>query len=72
MVDTPRKMKYGAYSACDFDSFTSKLPTLTIVRLGKSGLKVSKIVLGCMSYGISDWNPWILDEEESLVNIKKA
>ncbi|TEB04118.1 Aldo/keto reductase [Coprinellus micaceus] len=42
------------------------------VRLGKSRLKVSKIVLGCMSYGTSDWNPWILDEGESSVNIKNA
>lgn len=34
---------------------TSFLPSLikAIVRLGKSGLKVSKIILGCMSYGES-------------------
>jgi hypothetical protein len=33
---------------------------LTISRLGKSGLKVSKVILGCMSYGSSKWQPWIL------------
>ncbi|GME24916.1 Aldo/keto reductase [Neofusicoccum parvum] len=43
-------------------------------RLGKTGLKVSKVILGCMSYGNSKWegSPWILDEEESLRLIKKA
>ncbi|KAG8894821.1 hypothetical protein FRB99_000973 [Tulasnella sp. 403] len=34
------------------------------VRLGKSGLKVSKLILGCMSYGKKDWQGWVLDEEE--------
>ncbi|ORY66001.1 NADP-dependent oxidoreductase domain-containing protein [Pseudomassariella vexata] len=36
--------------------------------LGSSGLKVSKVILGCMTFGTSQWEgaPWILDEEESL------
>ncbi|VDC06589.1 unnamed protein product [Peniophora sp. CBMAI 1063] len=42
------------------------------VRLGKSGLKISKIVLGCMSYGSSEWQGWVLGEEESLEHIKYA
>ncbi|KAJ7607599.1 Aldo/keto reductase [Mycena polygramma] len=42
------------------------------VRLGNSGLKVSKIILGCMSYGSSQWRPWVLDEEESIKHIKYA
>lgn len=44
------------------------------IRLGKSGLKVSKIILGCMSFGSSEWegSPWVLDEEESLKVIKAA
>ena len=33
------------------------------VRLGSTGLKVSRICLGCMSYGSSKWRPWVLDEE---------
>jgi aryl-alcohol dehydrogenase-like predicted oxidoreductase len=32
------------------------------VNLGKSGLKVSRICLGCMSYGDAQWRPWVLDE----------
>ncbi|KAF7300189.1 Aldo/keto reductase [Mycena kentingensis (nom. inval.)] len=42
------------------------------VRLGNSGLKVSKIILGCMSYGSSEWRRWTLDEEEGIKHIKYA
>ncbi|EEB92055.1 hypothetical protein MPER_09488 [Moniliophthora perniciosa FA553] len=42
------------------------------VRLGNSGLKISKIVLGCMSYGTPDWQSWVLDEEEGMKHIKAA
>jgi aryl-alcohol dehydrogenase-like predicted oxidoreductase len=30
--------------------------------LGRTGLKVSRLCLGCMSYGASRWRPWVLDE----------
>jgi aryl-alcohol dehydrogenase-like predicted oxidoreductase len=39
--------------------------------LGKTGLKVSRICLGCMSYGILKRN-WHLDEEQSRPFIKRA
>jgi 1-deoxyxylulose-5-phosphate synthase len=42
------------------------------VNLGKSGLKVSRLCLGCMSYGTSKWRPWVLDEEPSRAIIKHA
>lgn len=35
------------------------------VNLGKTGLKVSRLCLGCMTYGSKTWRPWILEEEES-------
>src|SRR6476659_9805767 len=35
------------------------------VNLGRSGLKVSRLCLGCMTYGTSKWRPWVLDEEPS-------
>ncbi|OAA63764.1 Aldo/keto reductase [Niveomyces insectorum RCEF 264] len=43
-------------------------------RLGDSGLKISKIILGCMTFGSSKWegSPWVLDERESLKIIKHA
>ena len=31
-------------------------------RLGSSGLTVSRLALGCMSYGNPGWRPWVLDE----------
>ncbi|KAG8946630.1 hypothetical protein FRC04_011524 [Tulasnella sp. 424] len=42
------------------------------VRLGKSGLKVSKIILGCMSYGLKECFGWVLEEDEALEHIKFA
>jgi aryl-alcohol dehydrogenase-like predicted oxidoreductase len=30
--------------------------------LGSTGLTVSRICLGCMSYGRSSWRPWVLNE----------
>lgn len=44
------------------------------VKLGKSGLDVSRICLGCMSFGDPNkWvHSWVLNEEESRKIIKKA
>jgi 1-deoxyxylulose-5-phosphate synthase len=42
------------------------------VRLGHTGLKVSRLCLGCMTYGSSKWRPWVLDEEASLPFFKRA
>jgi len=33
--------------------------------LGRTGMTVSRLCLGCMSYGSSTWRPWILDGEEA-------
>ena len=35
------------------------------VRLGNTGLKVSRLCLGTMTYGTSAWRPWVLDEAAS-------
>jgi aryl-alcohol dehydrogenase-like predicted oxidoreductase len=44
------------------------------VRLGKTGLKVSRLCLGCMSYGVPERgsHPWTLPEEQSRPFIKGA
>jgi aryl-alcohol dehydrogenase-like predicted oxidoreductase len=44
------------------------------VRLGKTGLKVSRICLGCMTYGVPERGThlWTLDEEASRPLIKQA
>ena len=36
------------------------------VNLGNTGLKVSRLCLGCMTYGSSKWRPWVLDEEAAM------
>ena len=41
-------------------------------RLGRSGLQVSRICLGTMSYGSSSWRPWVLDEAEARPFYAKA
>ncbi|GJJ08936.1 hypothetical protein Clacol_003156 [Clathrus columnatus] len=47
--------------------------TMPYVKLGNSGLKVSKIILGTMQYGVRApaW-PWVLSEEEGIQHIKAA
>ena len=37
------------------------------VNLGRTGLKVSRICLGTMTYGSSQWRKWVLDEEERFL-----
>ncbi len=42
------------------------------VRLGKTGLKVSRLCLGCMTYGDPKWREWVLDEAASRPFVKAA
>jgi len=42
------------------------------INLGKTGLKVSRICLGMMTYGTPKWRDWVLDEEASRPFIQKA
>ena len=40
--------------------------------LGRTGLKVSRICLGCMTYGTPQWRDWVLSEEDSRPFIQRA
>ncbi|MFB6069317.1 MAG: aldo/keto reductase [Halobacterium sp.] len=40
--------------------------------LGDTGMEVSRICLGCMSFGSSDWREWVLDEEAGLELVDRA
>ncbi len=42
------------------------------VRLGKTGLKVSRICLGTMTYGTPKWRDWVLEEKEARPFFKRA
>src|SRR5271169_143796 len=42
------------------------------VNLGTTGLKVSRICLGTMTYGSKKWREWVLEEEEGRPFIRRA
>ncbi len=41
-------------------------------RLGQTGMKVSRIALGMMTYGAKSWREWVLEWDESAPLIKRA
>lgn len=42
------------------------------VSLGRSDLIVSRLCLGCMSYGAKEWRPWVLTEDDARPFIREA
>jgi aryl-alcohol dehydrogenase-like predicted oxidoreductase len=40
--------------------------------LGSTGMTVSRICLGCMSYGTPDWRPWVLSEDDARPFFRRA
>jgi aryl-alcohol dehydrogenase-like predicted oxidoreductase len=40
--------------------------------LGRTGLTVSRLCLGCMSYGSPSWRPWVLDDAQSRPFFRRA
>src|SRR5678815_2169509 len=42
------------------------------VNLGKTGMKVSRLCLGMMSYGSKQWRTWVLEQEEAKPFVKRA
>jgi 1-deoxyxylulose-5-phosphate synthase len=42
------------------------------LNLGRTGLKVSRLCLGAMTYGSKRWRPWVLEEEESRPFLRRA
>ena len=45
---------------------------MEFVRFGKTGMQVSKLCLGCMTYGSPQWREWVLDEEASRPFLREA
>ncbi|KIW22088.1 uncharacterized protein PV07_12505 [Cladophialophora immunda] len=48
------------------------LPKMPYVRLGNSGLKVSRLILGCASYGTKSDVAWRIEEAEALTHLKES
>ena len=42
------------------------------INLGSSGIKVSRLCLGCMTYGSPSWRPWVLTEEQGRPFFRQA
>lgn len=42
------------------------------VNLGKTGMKVSRLCLGMMTYGSSTWRDWVLNEDQALPFVRRA
>src|SRR6476469_152859 len=42
------------------------------VKFGKTGMQVSKLCIGCMTYGSTKWREWVLEEEASRPFIREA
>ena len=42
------------------------------INLGSTGMKVSRLSLGMMTYGAKTWREWVLEEEESKPFIRRA
>lgn len=45
---------------------------VSYTQLGKSGLRVSVPILGAMSFGHKDWQPWVVDNEEQVEALLKG
>lgn len=45
---------------------------MQLVNLGRTGTHVSRLCLGCMTYGTPKWRPWVLDEEASRPFYRRA
>lgn len=63
----------GIHTVCSYPYICFPVyPYQPTPRLGKSGLQISKVILGAMSYGLPSWQGWVLPEEESLPLLKHA
>ncbi len=45
---------------------------MRMTTLGRTGVRVSRLCLGCMSYGTPEWRPWVLDETTARPFFRRA
>jgi aryl-alcohol dehydrogenase-like predicted oxidoreductase len=53
-------------------AFVQQSGAMKYVALGRSGLRVSNLCLGAMSFGTPDWQPWTIPEDESRNIVRRA
>jgi aryl-alcohol dehydrogenase-like predicted oxidoreductase len=49
-----------------------QLGSTQCINLGRSGLKVSRICLGTMSFGSPEWQAWTIPEDRSRIIVRRA
>jgi 1-deoxyxylulose-5-phosphate synthase len=42
------------------------------LNLGTAGVKVSRVALGCLTFGSKKWRPWVLEEDDATALIRRA
>jgi 1-deoxyxylulose-5-phosphate synthase len=52
--------------------FSEDHRTVQYTYLGQTGVKISRLCLGCMSYGDTKWRPWVLEEQAAMPFFRKA
>jgi 1-deoxyxylulose-5-phosphate synthase len=74
LANDPKKLTQERRSIKTSIGLSSPENNMDYIRLGRTGLEVSKICLGCMSYGDSRRgnHAWTLDEAQSRPFIKRA
>src|SRR5947209_13018010 len=45
---------------------------MNYVNLGRTGLKVSRLCLGTMTYGSKKWREWVMEEDEARPFFRRA
>src|SRR5664279_5086111 len=69
----PRPSLWRAYErSYDGRNQAKRDDPMDTVRFGKTGMQVSKLCLGCMTYGSTKWREWVLEEEASRPFIREA
>src|SRR5262249_26554019 len=58
--------------ACSHLDRVSRSVPVRYITLGRTGMTVSRLALGCMSYGDPGWRPWVLDEAAARPFFRKA
>src|SRR6266498_1919381 len=53
-------------------SIVKKEFPMQYLNLGKTGMKVSRLCLGMMSYGSKQWREWVLEEADAKPFVKRA
>ena len=65
-------MPYSVRSVVSSSPAWYPAPQMEYLNLGRTGLKVSRLCLGAMTYGSKQWREWVLDEEKSRPFLRRA